>query len=149
MAAGKNKTERWITLKQDDTAGTPRDLSGDLVPGTLQIGGLVFDEAEMTGVSDALHNFLADHANSDGGADFYLNDTATTGAHTVYAGVVGKTGTLTVDFGSGAAPVTGDPEWGGEYLVTGAPMGLAGNKPVLHVKWKPTGSVAPAWTTKP
>jgi len=149
MATGKNKVERWITIKQDDSAGTPRDLSGDLVPGTLQIGGLVFDEAEMTGVSDATRNYLADHANAEGSADFYMNDTATTGAHTVFNGMVGKVNTTTIDFGSGATPVTGDPEWSGEYLVTQAQLGQSGNKPILHVKWKPGTNVSPAWGTKP
>ena len=149
MAAGKNKVERWLTLKQDDSAGTPRDLSADLVPGTLQGGGLVFDEAEMTGVSEAVRNYLADHANSELAADFYLNDTATTGAHTVFNGMVGKVNTLTLDFGAGAAPTTGDPEWNGEYLVLQAALGITGNKPVIHVKWKPGTSAAPAWGTKP
>ena len=149
MAAGKNKVERWIIVKQTDSGAVARDLSADLVPGTLQGGGLIFDIAEMTGVSEAVRNYLADHANSDIAADFYLNDTLVTGAHTVFNGMVGKAAALVIDFGSGAAPVTGDPEWSGTYLVTQAALGQSGNKPVIHVKWKPGSGVAPLWGTKP
>ena len=149
--AGKNKIERAFRLWWDDLgtgAGTARDLSGDLVPGSVSGGGLTWDEVELTGVSNAVKNFLAGHADSEVSAKFHLNDTATTGAHTVLVGSDGGTGTLTLQWGSsGAAPTTGDPEWEGEYVLLDAHVEIDGNKPVLAARWKPTGATAPAWGT--
>ena len=148
MAAGKNKVERGFLIIIDNSAGAPKDLTGDLVPGTFSGGGLVFDEADMTGVSESTYNFLAGHASSDISAQFYLNDTATTGAHTVLIGNAGGTGTLTARWGAaGVAATGGDPEWEGEYVILSANVVLAGNKWVIQANFKPTGSTAPAWGT--
>ncbi len=148
--AGKNKIERGIRFSFDDNGAVLRDLSADLVPGSLTAGGLSFEEAEMTGVSEAQKNFLAGHAESEVTAQFYFNDTAVTGAHTVFKDKVGKVGTLQVDFGSsGAAPITGDPRWSGEYVCLAAPVGLAGNKPVINARFKPGDGTGGAWSTVP
>ena len=145
---GKNKVERWITVDIDDSGGDPRDLSGDIVPGSMSgLGGKSFDEVEMTGVSEAMKNFLAGHWSHEFAAQFYLNDTATTGAFTVLKDIVGKVVTINIEFGSGAAPTTADPQWDGEYLCVEIPMVLAGNKPVLAARFVPSGAVAPAWGT--
>ena len=151
MATGKNKVERGFRLLWDDLgtgAGTARNLSGDLVLGSVSGGGLTFDEADLTGVSEAVRNFLAGHANSEISATFHMNDTATTGATTVLNGSVGGIGTLTLQWGaSSAAPTTGDPEWEGEYVLLSNNIALDGNKFVHQVRWLPTGSTAPAWGT--
>ncbi len=81
--AGKNHVERSFRLLWDDAgtgSGTARDLSGDLVPGSASGGGLTFDEANMTGVSNLVRNYLAGHAESTVTAQFHMTDTATTGA---------------------------------------------------------------------
>jgi len=146
--AGKNKSERGFRITWDDSGGNPRDLSGDLVPGSVSGGGLTFDEVDLTGVSESVRNFLAGHADSEITARFHLNDTATTGATTVLNGSNGGTGTLTLEFGSaGAAPTAGDPDWEGEYVLLDAKVVLDGNKHVHEARWKPTGSTAPAWGT--
>ena len=147
MAAGKNKVERWFLIQIDDSGTAPRDLTGDLIPGTITGGGRTLDEVEMTGVSDEYKNFLSGHANSEIGGQFYLNDTAVTGSFTVLNGIVGVVGTITMQFGAGAAPTTGDPEWEGEYICLAADIALAGNKPVVNARFLPSGSVAPAWGT--
>ena len=147
MAAGKNKAERWFTINWDDSGTTARDLSGDLVPGSVGGGGLTYDEVDLTGVSEAVKNFLAGHAESEITAQFHMNDTATTGASTVLNGSAGGTGTLTLAWGAGAAPTGGDLEWEGEYVLLDATVALAGNKFVHQCRWKPTGSTAPAWGT--
>jgi len=152
MATGKNKVERGFRLSFDDSGGTARDLSGDLVPGSVSGGGLVFDEADMTGVSESVYNFLRGHANSEITATFHMNDTATTGATTVLNGQllpsVAGTGTLTLQWGaSSAAPTNPDPEWEGEYVLLMGSIALDGNKHVHNVTFKPTGSTAPAWGT--
>lgn len=154
--AGKNHVERSFRLLWDDAgtgSGTARDLSGDLVPGSVSGGGLVFDEANMHGVSELVVNFLAGHANSTITARFHMNDTATTGATTVLNGstpsaTVAGIGTLTLRWGqSGAAPASGDPEWEGEYQLLENTIALDGNKFVHQVTWRPNGSTAPAWGT--
>lgn len=148
--AGKNKTERGFRFYFDDSGGTARDLSGDLVPGSVSGGGLTFDEADMTGVSETVYNYLKGHALSEISARFHVNDTATTGAFTVLTGheAGAGTGTLTQQWGSsGAAPTGGDPEWEGEYVLLDCSAKLDGNKWILETVFKPTGSGTPAWGT--
>ena len=147
MAVGKNKIERWMTINFDDSGGVARDLSSALVPGTINGIGQIFDEAELTGVSEAHKNFMAGHWSSEITAQFYVDDTASTGAFTVLIGQAGSDGTLTIALGAGAAPTSGDPEWEGEYALMELPLVLAGNKPVLACRFVPFGSVAPAWGT--
>lgn len=146
--AGKNHVEKSLRILWDDSGGTARDLSAALVPGSLSGGGFTFDEADMTGVSQTVYNFLADRATSEVSASFHMDDTATTGAFTVLNGTGGKVGTLTIQWGqNGAAPTTGDPEWEGEYVLLSNPINLDGNKPVLACTWKPSGATPPAWGT--
>ena len=147
--AGKNKVERSFRIYWDDSIGTPRDLSGDLVPGSVSGGGLVYDEADMTGVSDGVKNYLTGHPTSDITARFHMNDTATTGASTVLNGQDGSTGTITMEWGAaGAAPTTNDPTWSGEYVQLSNTIVLDGNRFVHEVTWKPYGTTPPAWGTK-
>jgi len=147
--AGRNKIERAFRIWWDDAgtgSGTARDLSGDLVPGSCTGGGLVFDQVDMTGVSQSVKNYLAGHAESEISAKFVMNDTATTGAHTVLTGSDGGIGTLTLQWGSsGAAPTTNDPEWEGEYVLLDCNCSFDGGKAVINARWKPTGVTAPAW----
>ena len=146
--AGKNHVERSIRVLLDDSGGTARDLSGDLVPGSMSGPGLSYEEAQMTGVSETVRNFLAGHATTEFVGQFRMNDTATTGSTTVINGKLGSTGTITVQFGqAGAAPTTGDPEWEGEFVFLAAPVGIADNGTVLNFRAVPTGSTAPAWGT--
>lgn len=149
--AGRNKIERGFRLLWDDTgngSGTARDLSADLIPGSCTGGGLVFDEVDMTGVSQSVKNYLAGHADSEISADFIMNDTAATGAYTVLVGSDGGYGTLTLQWGSaGASPTSGDPEWEGEYTLLDCNASFDGGKAVMHARWKPYGTTAPAWGT--
>ena len=143
----KDVIERWFRLIWDDSGGTIRDLSGDLVPGSVTGGGKTLDEEEMTGVSEEMKNFLAGQANSEIAAQFYLNDTLITGSWQVLLRTVNVVGTLTLQFGTGAAPSNPDPEWEGEYLLLAAPLGLNGNKIVMNCRWVPGTSASPLWGT--
>lgn len=146
--AGKNKIERSFRIKWDDSGTTARDLTGDLVPGSLRGGGIKLDEVEMTGVSEAVKNYLAGHGDAPVQAQFYLNDTATTGAHTVLSGTQGVVGTLTLQYGAnGAAPTTGDPEFEGEYTYFGGDVTFVGGKAVINATFKPGTATPPAWGT--
>ena len=152
MATGKNKVEKAFRILFDDSGATARDLTGDLVLGSVSGGGLAFDEVDMTGVSETVYNYLRGHAMSEISATFHMNDTATTGATTVLNGQslpsVAGTGTLTLQWGAGgAAPTTGDVEWEGEYILLSNNITLNGNAFVHNVTFKPTGSTAPAFGT--
>ncbi len=146
---GKNKVERSFRILVDDSSTNPQDLSGDLVPGSLTGGGLVFDQVEMTGVSEAVKNYLAGHAEAEISGDFHMNDTASTGAHTVLSGVDGgAAGTVTLRWGAnGAAPVNPDPEWEGEYVLVTYSQSFSGGKAIMRAVFKPGSSTAPAWGT--
>ena len=145
--AGKNKIERGFRILFDDVS-TARDITASLIPGTLTGGGYVLDEVELTGVSDTVKSFLGGHGNAPVSGQFYLDDTATTGAMVVLDGMVGSVGTLTLQWGSaGAAPSTGDPEWEGEYVLLGFTVSLSGGKAVMNATWQPAPSSAAAWGT--
>ncbi len=145
--AGKNKVERGFRILVDNSAGSVQGLSGDLVPGSLAGGGITLDEVELTGVSEAVKNFLWGHGNSEITAQFYLNDTATTGAFTVLKAAP-YTGTVTLQWGStGAAPTTGDPEWEGEYVILSSAAAMNAGAAIINARFLPTGSTAPAWGT--
>lgn len=146
--AGKDKIERGFRIWWDDSGGTPRDLTGDLLPGTISGGGLAYDEADMTGVSARVRTFLAGHATSEIAGQFHMNDTPTTGATTVLNATQGLPGTLTLQWGAnGAAPDTGDISWVGEYVLIAMNLQLAGNTFVHNCRWLPTGSTDPDWDT--
>ena len=145
---GKNKIEKGFKILVDVSGGTPRDLCGDLVPGSISGGGITLDEVDMTGVCNAVYNFLAGHGTSEISANFHMNDTATTGAFTVLTAANGYVGTITLQYGSlGNAPDTGDPEWEGEYCYFVGQVENDGGKFVIPVTFKPSGAVAPAWGT--
>lgn len=143
--AGKNKVERSFRFLFN-----AKDLSGDLVPGSCQGGGFVFDQAEMTGVSDGVKNYLASWPSSDIAAQFHLNDTATTGSHTVLSALLGASAALELDWGqNGAAPTTGDPKWTGTYTLMEYNMTFNGGKAVAACKFMPTaGAATPAFGVK-
>ena len=143
----KDILERFIRLSWDDSGGSPQDLSGDLVPGSLSGPGFSSPEIKMTGVSDQAENYQADRKDSEVGAQFYMNDTATTGAFTVLNASQGLVGTLTIQFGTGAAPVNPDPEFAGEHLLLDAGIANQGGALVVNARWKPGTSTPPAWGT--
>lgn len=146
--AGKNKVSKSVYILFDDSGGTARNLTGDLVPDSLSGGGFQFDQVDMTGLSESVYNYAAGLAQSTITGQFHMNDTATTGAYTVLTGMQGKAGTLTLQFGSaGAAPTTNDPKWEGEYVLTDCSASLANGRVVLAATWRPSGSTAPAWGT--
>jgi hypothetical protein len=145
--AGKNKVERSFRFWFDDANPTARDISGDLVPGSVNIGD-EYEEADMTGVSEGLRNYLSGHRDAEITARFHMNDTANTGASTVLNAMKGLTGTLTLQWGSaGAAPTNPDQELEGECVLLSNTIAVDGNKFVHDVRFKPTGSVGLAWGT--
>ena len=148
--AGKNHVERSFRLSIDDSGGSPQDISGDIVPGTVNGGGFNYDGVDMTGVSAGVKQSAAGYADAPVTFRAHMNDTASTGATTVLNGIVGGAAvTLTMQWGqSGAAPTTDDPEFEGEYVCLGAPIVNDGGRFVHEVSLKPAaGASDPAWGT--
>ena len=148
MAAGKNKLALGVKILIDNEAGTPVDLTCDLVPGSIPETGIVREEIDMTGVCNDVGNALAGRGTAGSSLKFFMNDSAT-GAFTHFSGLsLNKAITVTVQYGaSGADPTTGDPEWEGEYINLGFKVVQDGERMVLETDIKPTGSTAPAWGT--
>jgi len=143
----KDKVERGFRIKWDSSGGTPRDLSGDLVPGSLSMTD-EYEEADITGVSEGIRHYLANMRAVEISASFHMNDTATTGATTVLNAQNGSTGTLTLQWGaSGVAATSGDPELEGEAIQLRNQVTLDGNKFVHQVTWRPTGTAGFSWGT--
>lgn len=145
----KDILERFVKLQWDDAGATLRDLTGDLVPGSLSGPGFTSPEVRMTGVSDTSEEYMADRKDSEVSAQFYLNNTATTGAYTVLTATQGLIGTLTIDFGTNGVAGSGDPRYSGEHVLLDATVGIQGGAMVLNARWKPATSTAPAWATVP
>lgn len=141
--AGKNKTERGFTFT---FAGT--NLSNDLVPGTVQGGGIDYEEVDMTGVGNDIMQALPGFGDSTINAQFHMNDAAG-GATTVLNANLGSSATLALAWGeNGAAPTTGDPEWSGTYLLLSARVVQANGRFVHDCVFKPmSGASDPSWGT--
>ena len=138
---------RHVRLWVDNSAGAAKDLSDDLVPNTLSGIGLTPEEVDMTGQSASIKQARAGVSDSSVTAQFYMNDTVTTGAFTVLEGVQGLAGTLTVQFGTDGAPATGDPEWEGEYVLFDLSVSVSGGAAIMNVLFKPAPGSTPAWGT--
>ena len=149
--AGKEFIAKWLTFQIDDSGGTPRDLSKDLLPGSLGAVGLDFERVDMTGSAEVVQRALGNRANADIEAKFHMNDTATTGATTVLNGIDDgiTAGTLTVQYGGGGVPATGDPEWEGEYILLRNMIEQDGGRMIHNCLWTPDPGTAadPAWGT--
>jgi hypothetical protein len=108
---------KWTKVLMDDSGGTPRDISADVI----SIDGLplAYDEIEASGFTQD-HNYLAGQADAQISLEMKFTTTALTGTHTVFSGIVGSNTarTLTVQPGNNAAPTSGDPEFEGEFIVT-------------------------------
>lgn len=144
----KDILERYITINVDDSGGTARDLSGDLVPGSLSGVGFTHGQIRMDGVSDSIMTYLADKADGNISCQFYMNDTATTGAWTVLKGIVGGAeGTVTIAYGTSGAPASGDPEYEGEHVCFSATLGNNGGAVVINAVFRPGPSADAAWGT--
>ena len=138
---------RHVRLWVDNSAGAAKDLSDDLVPNTLSGIGLTPEEVDMTGQSASIKQARAGVSDSSITAQFYMNDTAVSGAFTVLEGAQGLAGTLTAQFGTDGAPATGDPEWEGEYVLFDLSISVSGGAVIMNTLFKPAPGATPAWGT--
>jgi len=143
--AGKTHA-RWIRVSVGDASGNPQDISGDVTEVNIPI---VYDDEDVTGFSDGVHNVEVGHPTMELTMSGVFNNTATTGAHSVLSGIVGYVGanapvTVTIQIGIRAAPTAGDPEFEGSYFCTEYTV-----NPDLTwgATFKPGSGTAPAWGT--
>ena len=140
---------RHCRLYVDDSGAAPRDLSDDLLPDTLSGIGMTPEEVDMTGQSASIKQARTGVSDGTITGQMYMNDTATTGAHTVMKGIQGVAGTVLVEFGTDGAPAAGDPTWSGEYVLFELSVGISGGAAIMNFSFKPApGEAAPAWSTK-
>jgi hypothetical protein len=149
MATGKTNSKH-IRVYVDDSGGSARDISASV--GDVTGTGLSYNETDVTAFSDGVVNFTLGHPTSEITITGPVNNTATTGAHIVFAGIQGKevdagsawTATVTVQIGIKAAPASGDPEFEGEYICAEYVINGDGT---YSARMVPGSSVAPAWGT--
>lgn len=144
MATGKTNA-RWVRFLIDDSGATARDVSASVT--NISGVGLSYGETDVTAYSDGVRNFTLGHAESQLDVTGTFNNTATTGAHTVFKDIAGQqsaTVTVTVQIGIRAAPTTGDPEFEGEYYCSSY---LVNGDGTWTARVVPGSGTAPAWTT--
>lgn len=148
--AGKDKKQLGTRVLFDDSGDTQRDISGDIVPGSLSINGITYEQVNMTGISQAINNYLSGAGELEVSAQAFMNDTASTGAWTVLEPQNGLEGLLTLRMGSdGAAPTNGDPELEFSATCFLGSLVVVGGAWATNVTWRPhpdtAGSVS--WGT--
>ena len=136
---------RHCRILIDDSVAAAQDLSDDLLPNTLSGIGLTPEEVDMTGQSASIKQARTGVSDSSITAQFFMNDTATTGAYTVLNGIQGVEGTLEVRFGTDGAPANDDPKWFGEYVLFENSVSISGGAAVLNCLFKPAPGSTPAW----
>lgn len=150
--AGKDKIARGMQFQIDDGAsGTLRDISDDIVPNSVDGMGWTAGEISMTGEGEATENFLGDRKTNTLRWQVHMNDTASTGGHTVCRNLPGVSDvTITIDVGSGgAAPTTGDVRFTGEFTVFAANQINIGGAMALDCYARPADATSVQWTTTP
>lgn len=143
MATGKTNA-RWIRVSVDDSGGSPQDISGSV--SEINEVGLEYSESDVTAYSDGVINFTLGHPSAELEFSGPFNNTASTGSHVVFAGIVGDesdTYTVTIQVGIRSAPEAGNPEFEGEYICS--------SYKVQGERWTarmvPGSATAPAWGT--
>lgn len=148
MATGKTNA-RHIRVLVDDSTGTARTLSS--VSNVTGVG-LTHNETDVTAYSDGVVNVTLGHPRSEIEISGPLDNTATTGPHIVFTGIVGLennagtlfTSTVTIQIGIRAAPATGNPEFEGEFVCSAYNVNGDGTYTARMV---PATATAPAWGT--
>jgi hypothetical protein len=139
-------TGEHIVVLLDDSGGSPQDVSTDVESVDIPDE---YDEVEMTGFSDGAHNSTAGLPSFPVELAGMFNPDANS-LYQVLAGIKGvKSGhTLTVKVGQGAAPVSGDPEFEGEFWCQKMNVSTQpGQKISVSTSLRVYGATAPAWGT--
>ncbi len=137
-----------VVVQIDDSGGTPRTFAdGDIISVDL---GLTFDQHDVTGFGDAVHNVVNGQLQAPVTLKGHLTTTADTGTHVVIQGAfaAGAAVSLAVQVGQNAAPTTGDPEYTGEFYVESyKPTIETGGAVTFEATLQPASGTAPTWGT--
>lgn len=112
--------------------------------------GLAYDQFDVTGFGDDVHQFINGQLNAPVTIQGYLTTTATIGTHTLFNGALasGSTIALEVQIGNNATPTTGDPKYTGNFIVESyRPSITNGGAIMFTATLKPATGTAPAWGT--
>jgi len=141
MATGKTSA-RYIrvSFNSQDISASVSDISGV---------GLDYEQQDVTAYSDGVKNFTLGHPSAEIDISGPLNNTATTGGHTVFSAIANApytsdSYTLTVQFGIRAAPTGTDPEFEGAYQLQSY---IVNGDATYTAHLVPATATAPAWGT--
>lgn len=137
--AGKISAKGAV-ISVDDSAGTPRAISADVMSYEIEYD---VNKQDVTGFNEGAQNFIPSLPVIGVTLDVLWNTTATTGARTVLAGILGNATSKTVTI----VPESGGPTFSGEFMldalnVTATPDGAI---KLGSIHFSVMGSVAPAW----
>lgn len=139
-----------VVVKLDDSGGTLRTFAnGDITAVDVPLS---FDQHDVSGFGDEAHKFINGQINAPVRLRGFMTTTASVGTHTVIKGAyaAGIQVTLKVAVGNNATPITGDPEYSGEFLIESyRPMIDTGKAVMFEATLKPAIGTAPVWGTMP
>ncbi len=137
-----------VVVKLDDRDGTLRQFAdGDIRSVDLP---LQYDQHDVSGFGDAAHEVLTGQLTAPVVLRGYLTLTADTGTHPVINGAyaAGAQVSLVVQVGDNADPVSGDPEFSGEFVVASyTPTIVTGGAVTFRARLVPATGSAPVWGT--
>lgn len=124
----------------DDSAGTPRTISGDCFSYEIQQDAGAID---VTGFGEGSQNFVPGLPVLGISIDIFWNTLATTGARTVLQGILFSSTSKTVSI----TPEAGGQTFSGEFMLSGLnPAGAVADAIQLGTAdFLVMGAVAPAW----
>jgi len=141
--AGKTH-RRWLRVYVDDNAGLPKDLSGDSTDVVIPES---YDTEDVTGLSDSvMHEEVGQPSKEVVLTGVY--NAAADRSFDVLTGILGQVSssvTVTVEYGSKAVPIAGDPSFSGEFFLSELVFDGALKFTATFV---PATATAPAWGVK-
>lgn len=137
--AGKVSAKNAV-ITVDDSTGTPQIISGDVMSYEIEYD---VNKQDVTGFGEGAQNFIPGLPVIGLSLDVFWNTTATTGARTVLAGILGSATSKTVS----VVPEPGGPTFSGEFMldalnVSSTPDGVI---KIGTTHFSVMGAVAPAW----
>ncbi|MEM6528604.1 MAG: hypothetical protein AAF653_09940 [Chloroflexota bacterium] len=137
-----------IQITMDDLRGVPRTfVPGDIISVNL---GHEFPQHDVTGFTNRTHYAINGQVRATVTLRGHLTGTADTGTHPVINGVFvsGATVTLRVSVGNNATPISGDPEYSGEFVVASYQPMLSTDSAInFEAQLVPATGTAPSWGT--
>ena len=141
---------KWVNFQIDDSGGTLRTVVGIK---SINGVGLDYDASDVTALTEAIKNVLPGQADLQITIVGHIDNTASTGFHTVFSGINGVNTPLSMDIQVGIrhAWEAGEPQFGIDATAT---AGMICTSYVANIDsmeataiLKVMGGTAPAWGT--